>query len=149
MAYDRDKIFKDAKLLIEDNKLFFIEDIISLLPIAKATFYDFFKVDSNELNELKELLDKNRVELKISMRSKWYKSDSPALQMGLMKIIANEEELRKLSMNHNTPFKEANEEDVNRFIIVPGVVSIDEWEKMGVDNMKRIRDEQERISNDN
>jgi hypothetical protein len=34
------------------------------------------------------------------MRSKWYKSNAPALQMALMKLIATPEELRKLSMNH-------------------------------------------------
>ena len=33
------------------------------------------------------------------MRSKWYKSNAPALQMALMKLIATPDELRKLSMN--------------------------------------------------
>jgi hypothetical protein len=51
--------------------------------------------------ELKELLNQNRTELKVSMRSKWYKSNAPALQMALMKLIASPEELRKLAMNHN------------------------------------------------
>ena len=32
------------------------------------------------------------------MRSKWYTSNAPALQMALMKLIATPEELRKLSM---------------------------------------------------
>jgi transcriptional accessory protein Tex/SPT6 len=32
------------------------------------------------------------------MRSKWYKSNAPALQMALMKLIATPEELKKLSM---------------------------------------------------
>ena len=34
------------------------------------------------------------------MRSKWYKSDAPALQMALMKLIATPQELRKLSMQY-------------------------------------------------
>jgi hypothetical protein len=34
------------------------------------------------------------------MRSKWYTSNAPALQMALMKLIATPEELRKLSMHH-------------------------------------------------
>ena len=49
----------------------------------------------------KELLNQNRTELKVSMRSKWYKSNAPALQMALMKLIATPEELRKLSMQHS------------------------------------------------
>ena len=100
MAYDKNKIFQQAKEAIIKNKLFFIEDIVAFLPCKKTTFYDFFPVDSNELNELKGLLETNRVELKVSMRSKWYKSNAPALQMALMKLIATPEELRKLSMNH-------------------------------------------------
>jgi hypothetical protein len=100
MAYDRVKIFEQAKEVIVKHKLFFIEDIVAFLPIAKKTFYEYFPVDSNESNELKELLETNRVSLKVSMRSKWYTSNAPALQMALMKLIATPEELRKLSMTH-------------------------------------------------
>lgn len=98
MAYDQIKIFEQAKEVIQKHNLFFIEDVVAYLPISKKTFYEYFPVDSNESNELKGLMEKNRVELKVSMRSKWYKSNSPALQMALMKLIANEEELRKLAM---------------------------------------------------
>ena len=100
MAYDKTKIFEQAKEMIVKNKLFFVDDIVSFLPCGKTTFYEFFPPDSNEMNELKGLLEANRVELKVSMRSKWYKSNAPALQMALMKLIATPEELRKLSMTH-------------------------------------------------
>lgn len=100
MAYDKKKIFEQAKEVTVKHKLFFIEDIVAFLPIAKKTFYEYFPLDSNESNELKELLETNRVSLKVSMRSKWYTSNAPALQMALMKLIASPEELRKLSMNH-------------------------------------------------
>jgi hypothetical protein len=123
MAYDKKKIFEQAKEMIVKHKLFFIEDIVAFLPCDKTTFYSFFKVESNELNELKGMLEINRTELKVSMRSKWYKSNAPALQMALMKLIATPDELKKLSMqyieseNKNTNFdisniydKEAQEE---------------------------------------
>jgi hypothetical protein len=100
MAYDKNKIFEQAKEVIVKHKLFFIEDIVAFLPCDKTTFYRFFEPDCNEYNELKELLETNRVSLKVSMRSKWYTSNAPALQMALMKLIATPEELRKLSMNH-------------------------------------------------
>ncbi len=100
MAYDKQKIFEQAKEVTVKNKLFFIEDIVAFLPCDKTTFYRFFDINSNEYNELKELLETNRTELKVSMRSKWYKSNSPALQMALMKLIGNQEELRRLSMQH-------------------------------------------------
>ncbi len=98
MAYDRLEIFEKAKKVTIENKLFFIEDIVAYLPCAKPTFYDFFPIDSNELNELKELLETNRTTLKVSMRSKWYNSNAPALQMALMKLVATPDELKKLSM---------------------------------------------------
>jgi hypothetical protein len=101
MAYDRKKIFEQAKEMIVKHKLFFIEDIVAFLPCGKTAFYEFFAPDTNEMNELKELLNQNRTELKVSMRSKWYKSNAPALQMALMKLIATPEELKKLSMQYN------------------------------------------------
>jgi hypothetical protein len=100
MAYDKKKIFEQAKEVTVKNKLFFIEDIVAFLPCDKTTFYRFFEPDCNEYNELKALLETNRTTLKVSMRSKWYTSNAPALQMALMKLIATPEELRKLSMNH-------------------------------------------------
>jgi len=98
MAHDKQKIFEQAKDVILKNKLFFIEDIVAYLPIGKPTFYDYYPVGSNEMNELKALLEVNRVTLKVSMRSKWYTSNAPALQMALMKLICNDEERKMLSM---------------------------------------------------
>ena len=100
MAYDRLKIFEQAKEVIVKHKLFFIEDIVAFLPCSKNYFYDHFPTNSNEYDELKALLETNRTTLKVSMRSKWYTSNAPALQMALMKLIANPEELRRLSMTH-------------------------------------------------
>ena len=100
MAYDRKKIFEQAKEMIVKHKLFFVDDIVAFLPCSKQTFYDFYPLESDELDELKGMLEVNRTELKVSMRSKWYKSNAPALQMALMKLIANPEELKKLSMNY-------------------------------------------------
>jgi len=95
MAYDKIKIFEQAKEAIVKHKLFFLDDIIAFLPIASSTFYAW---EMEKSEELKALLHQNRTELKVSMRSKWYKSNAPALQMALMKLIATPEELKKLSM---------------------------------------------------
>jgi hypothetical protein len=117
MAYDRVKIFEQAKEVIVKHKLFFIEDIVAFLPCAKPTFYDFFPPESNELNELKGLLETNRTTLKVSMRSKWYTSNAPALQMALMKLIATPEELKKLSMQ----FVESENKNTNIISLGNGI----------------------------
>ena len=113
MAYNKLEIFKKAKEVTVKNKLFFIEDIVSFLPCDKTTFYRFFPVDCNEYNELKELLEQNRTELKVSMRSKWFKSTSPALQMALMKLICTDEERKKLAMTYTETDITTNGKDVN------------------------------------
>jgi len=97
MAYDRVKIYNQALELIEKKKLFFIEDVVSLLPCNKTSFYDFFQVDSNELNTIKDLLDKNKIEVKNGLRNKWYNGNNPLTQMALYKLIGTEEEYHRIA----------------------------------------------------
>lgn len=97
MAYNRSKIYEDAKEIIEKKKLFFIEDVIALLPITKQTFYEFFKVNSNELDTIKELLDKNKIDIKNGLRNKWYHGNNPLTQMALYKLIGTEEEYHRIA----------------------------------------------------
>jgi hypothetical protein len=113
MAYDKKKIFEQAKEMIIKHKLFFVEDIVAFLPCDKTTFYRFFEPESNEYNELKGLLELNRTQLKVSMRSKWYTSNAPALQMALMKLIATPEELKKLSMTYTESKQDINVQNIN------------------------------------
>jgi hypothetical protein len=101
MAYDKAKIFEQAKELTIKHKLFFIEDIVAMLPCSKPTFYEFFPLESNELNELKELIDTNKTSIKIGLRKKWNDSEAPALQLSLYKLICSNEERKNLSMQHN------------------------------------------------
>jgi hypothetical protein len=100
MAYKTEELFIKAKDVTEKHKLFFIEDIVAFMPCDKTTFYRHFPVDCNEYNDLKEILEKNRTEIKTSMRSKWYKSNAPALQMALYKLIATPNEHKALQMNY-------------------------------------------------
>ena len=101
MAYNTEELFNKGMEAIEKHKLFFIEDIISFLPCRKSTFYEHFSNETDYYKRMFEALEKNRTELKVSMRSKWYKSNAPALQMALMKLIANDDELKRLSVTYN------------------------------------------------
>jgi len=101
MAYNKDKLFKEAKSMAEKKKCFFIEQLISFLPCTKPTFYDHFKIDSDEFNEIKDIIDKNKIEVKTAMYNKWFKSDNATLQISLMKLIGTEEERKKLSQGYS------------------------------------------------
>ena len=101
MAYNTEDLFNTAMEQIKKHKLFFIEDIIAFLPCRKSTFYEHFPNDSDYYKRMFEELEQNKTELKVSMRSKWYKSNAPALQMALMKLICTDEERKKLAMQYS------------------------------------------------
>ena len=100
MANDKVKIFEQAKEQIEKNNLFFIEDIVAFIPISKPTFYDYYPVDSNEFNTLKEMLEENKVKTKSSIRAKLYKGNKAAELLALYKLICSDDERKALSMQH-------------------------------------------------
>lgn len=117
MAYDKEQLYKQSKEVIEIHNLFWIEDIIAFLRCSKPTFYDYFPVDSDELNYLKEELEKNRVSLKVKLRKKWEDSDNATLQMGLMKLISEDEERKRLSQTyqeHSGKLEVSDKQDLSK-----------------------------------
>ncbi len=100
MAYDTQTLYERALDEIDKNNLFFIEDVVAYLGIAKSTFYDHFPDDSNESNNIKEKLNKNKMRTKVSIRSKLHKSTSPAGLLALYKLLATNDERRALSMEY-------------------------------------------------
>lgn len=100
MAHDT-KILKEKAIeAIKKNKLIFIEDICAMIGISKPCFYDHFKVDSNDYNELSRLLEENKISLKVALRKKWYDSDNATTQMALYKLCSTDTEHRKLQQNY-------------------------------------------------
>jgi hypothetical protein len=97
MAYDKNKIYEQAQDLIEKKKLFFIEDVVTLLPCSRSTFWDYFPDKSDELDNIKELLDKNKIDVKNGLRNKWYNGSNPLTQMALYKLIGTEEEYHRIA----------------------------------------------------
>ena len=101
MAYKTSELKKQALAAIEKHKLFFIEDVVAFLPCVKSVFYDHFSNDSNDYKEIAEALTRNKIEVKTSLRSKWYKSNAAPLQLALYKLIASPEEHKALQMQYN------------------------------------------------
>jgi len=94
MSYKTKELHATAMKAITKHKLFFIEDVVAYLPCSKPTFYEH---KLNEAIDIKTALENNKIEIKVSMRSKWYKSENATLQMGLYKLIGSEEEYHRLS----------------------------------------------------
>ena len=101
MKYEIDELFKQACELTEKHKLLFVEDVIAFLPCSRSTFYAKFPDGSDFLDNIKEIIDKNRVTLKVSLRKKWFESDNATVQLALYKICANQDELSALTNYKN------------------------------------------------
>lgn len=97
---DKDKLKVKAIEAITKNKLIFVEDVAAMCGINKTTLYDKFPIESNDYNDIKELLEQNKIDIKVSIRYKWSKSDNPTAQMALYKLCSNAEEHRKLQQNY-------------------------------------------------
>lgn len=97
MALKKDEMVKQCLEVIKKHRLVFIEEIISFVPFSKPTFYAH---DLNEVNEIKEALELNKVQIKNGLRAKWYKSDNPTVQIALYKLTADENERKLLSTNY-------------------------------------------------
>ena len=97
MAYKYSELEKQSLEAIDKHKLFFIADVVAYLPCVSATFYS---LELEKSEAIKEALIKVKIDIKVSMRSKWYKSTAPALQLALYKLIAMPEEIKALQMNY-------------------------------------------------
>lgn len=100
MAYKTSELYERALEEIDKNNLFFIEDVVAYLGIAKPTFYEHFPIDSNEMNAIKEKLNKNAMRTKVSIRSKLHQSKSPAGLLALYKLLATNDERKALAMEY-------------------------------------------------
>ena len=98
MTYIKKDIYKKAVKAIKMNKLFFVEDVIAMLPCRKSTFYEFFPMESDEMDTIKDLLDEEKINLKIGIRQKLFKGDHSADLIALYKLICTDDERRALSM---------------------------------------------------
>jgi len=97
MAYDTENLKEQSLEAIEEHSLYFISDVIACLPCSKQTFYDH---GLDEIDDIKKALDKNKIEAKIELRKKWLRSDNATMQMGIMKLLSEDEELKKLAMEY-------------------------------------------------
>ena len=97
MAYDRKKIYEEALRLAEEKKLFTIDDVTAMLPCSESVFWEWYPAGSEQMDSIKEILNKNKIEIKVAMRKKWFKSESATLQVALMKLIGTEEEAHRLN----------------------------------------------------
>ena len=132
MAYDTKILKAKAIEAIEKNKLIFVEDICAYIGINKTTYYLHFPVDSNDNNELSELLEKNKIALKVGMRKKWYDSENATMQMALYKLCSTDIEHKKLQQNYtDVTSKDEKINTIDPFAQIRQNVGIDQETEAG------------------
>ncbi len=97
MAYKKEILKKKALEAIDENNLYFISQVVSYLPCSEATFYNH-KLE--QLEELREKLELNKIKAKQKMQKKWLDSDNPTLQLALYRLLSDEHEHMKLNQQH-------------------------------------------------
>ena len=125
MPYNTKILKQKAIEAIEKNKLIFVEDICAYIGISKPCFYDHFRPDSNDFNELSDLLEKNKISLKVSIRKKWFDSDRDTGLMALYKLCSTPEEHKKLQQNYTDVTTNNESLNVDPFAQMRANVGID------------------------
>jgi len=123
MGYNTEELKTKAIKLIEDNNLIFVEDVCALLGIVKSTYYLHFPEDSNDSNHLRDLLQENKVSLKIKIRKKWLDSDRDTGLMALYKLCSTPEEHKLLQQNYTDHTTDG--EKINHSIEVTSIIESD------------------------
>ena len=97
MAYKKEELLKKAIKAAKEKELFFVDDVISFLPCSSSTFYNH-KLEKSE--ELKEIIEQNKINVKVELRNKFRFSDNATLLMALYKLICTDKEREKLAMEY-------------------------------------------------
>ena len=92
------KIEQDIVDTIKKNNITFFDEIFTILDFSPSIFYDN---KLNELNSIKDEIEKNRAILKRELRNKWFESTNATLNAALYKLICTDEEKRALSSSAN------------------------------------------------
>jgi len=94
MAYDTKELERQSLDAIAKYKLIWIEEVLSYLPCSKQTFYDH---GLDKVDTIKAAILKNRNDLKVGLRKKWYESDNATTQIALYKLIGTDDESDRIN----------------------------------------------------
>jgi len=116
MAYseqDKHDMYEAMVKAIEKHRIKFYYQLFAFVPQSQETGTNFLK-QLGKLEAIKDLINQQKTEGKVKAINKWEKSDNPALQLAYFKLLANENELDRLTLNKN----QNENKDVDKFKII-------------------------------
>ena len=104
MGYDKELVLNKALAAIKKHNLVFFDEIAQYVEPTRSCLYQW---QFEKLDVIKEALEDNRIAHKSKMRNRWIQSDQPTLQVAAYKLMANDEEFERLTLqqinsNNNT-----------------------------------------------
>ena len=95
-----------ALQVIEENALFFYQDVYAFIPCSNETFYRLIKVDSNESKQIKKALEQKIIATKAKIRTNLMSNQNPVAQITAYKMIATPEERHAINSTADKPTQE-------------------------------------------
>lgn len=98
-VFNYEKLKKKAlKILEKKRDIYFFSDLAIELGVSRQYLYERgFSPDKDDA--LKEALENNKKFVKRGLRAKWYTNDNATTQVALYKLLADDEELKRLNNN--------------------------------------------------
>jgi len=115
--YNTEELFDKAKKIIEEEDVIFIEEIVTKLPCSLRTFYQHIPGSSQKMQELKEMINVNKIEKKQGLRKKWYENDNATTQLALYRLLSIPQEHKLLNqsyVDHTTDGEKVGEVDLTK-----------------------------------
>ena len=98
-VFNYEKLKKKALAILEKKRdIYFFSDLAIELGMSRQYLYERgFSPDKDDA--LKEALENNKKFIKRGLRVKWYNNDNATTQVALYKLLADDEELKRLNNN--------------------------------------------------
>lgn len=98
-VFNYEKLKKKALAILEKNRdIYFFSDLAIELGMSRQYLYERgFSPDKDDA--LKEALENNKKFIKRDLRVKWYNNNNSTTQVALYKLLADDEELKRLNNN--------------------------------------------------
>lgn len=83
--------------LIEKHQIISIKELASFLPISRQSFYNH---GLDKFDSIKDSMERIKTSTANELRIKWKNSDNATLQVALMKLVASDEDRKRLATSY-------------------------------------------------
>jgi hypothetical protein len=98
--FNKEELLTDICKAIKENHICFIADIPNYVPCSRMTIYNYFPSGTPDMERIEELLDREKIKLRVLIREKLMKNGDSKALLSLYRLVATPEERRALSTHY-------------------------------------------------